>query len=188
MSNGNIITPLMPNENIEVNRETPGDIYTPSDSPDNQKEEAQKLDTKICCKKWNCYEIIFLIIYFIIFSLIITSIINQIAYDIFPYITLIYGTFSFISFAGFCDMKSKQEYDSSILLGFFFLYEGIMWSIDFYFYFSLEYYKSIKIKNEFIANSFIYLKVAEFFFWVLNIFLFMCSTHSRTGKFCLFKL
>ena len=32
MNNGTIITPLTPEENIEVNNETPNDIYTHSDT------------------------------------------------------------------------------------------------------------------------------------------------------------
>ena len=54
MSKGNIITPLTPGENIEINEETPNDIYPPSDS-----KEAHKLDNQNCCKKCECLEIIF---------------------------------------------------------------------------------------------------------------------------------
>ena len=36
MSNGTIITPLIPDGNIEGNGQTPNDTYTPSDLPENQ--------------------------------------------------------------------------------------------------------------------------------------------------------
>ena len=104
MSKGNIITPLVPDENIELNKETPEnskipkDIYTPSNSPENQEKEASKLFIKSCCKKWNILEIIFLFFLIIIIFLIITSIIIQFQYDIIPIVALIYGCLFFFCF------------------------------------------------------------------------------------------
>ena len=46
MSNGTIIIPLIPDENIEVNKEILNDIYVSNDSPDNQKKEVNKLNIK----------------------------------------------------------------------------------------------------------------------------------------------
>ena len=102
MSNGNIITPLNPDENIEVNKETPEtpkapkDIYTPSNSLDNQNKESPKLYIKSCCQEWNCLEITFLCFLFIIIFLIITSIIIQFVFGIIPIITILYGCCPFL--------------------------------------------------------------------------------------------
>ncbi len=104
MSKGNIITPLIPDENIEVNKEipetpkAPKDIYISSNSPENQKKEASKLFIKSCCKKWNCLEIIFLVFLIIIIFSRITSIIIQFQYDINPFICFNIWLLSFFCF------------------------------------------------------------------------------------------
>ena len=85
MSNGTIITPLTPDENIEAYKETPKDIYSPSDFPDNQTKERHKSDINNCCKKW-----IFL--------------------DFIPITTLIYGFSPLLLFYCFYEMIQKQKY------------------------------------------------------------------------------
>jgi len=78
MSNGTIITPLTPDENIYENNETPNENYSPSDSLEKKTKEPAKLDIKNFCKKMNCLEITFLIFYIIILASIIISIIIKI--------------------------------------------------------------------------------------------------------------
>ena len=136
MSNGTIITPLIPDENIEINQGTPNGIYTPSDSPDNQTKEAPKLVIKKFSKKWNCFEILFLFFYLIIILSILTSIIIQIAYHIIPFITLAYSLFSFPLFCIYCEMIQKQDYGgSAIILVNLIIDASFWWSLDFFFLF-----------------------------------------------------
>jgi len=68
MSNGTIITPLTPDENIEVYKETPNNISTPSNSQNNQAKETYESDINNFCKKW-----IFLNFIFLFFLLIINN-------------------------------------------------------------------------------------------------------------------
>ena len=133
MSNGIIINPLIPDENIEINQGTPNDIYTPSDSPDNQTKEAPKLVIKQFCKKWNCFEILFLFFYLIIILSILTSIIIQIEYHIIPFITIVYCLFSFPLFCIFCEMIQKQDYGMSfIILINLIIDASFWWGFDFF--------------------------------------------------------
>ena len=88
MSNGTIITPLIPDGNIEGNCQTPNDTYTPSDSPEKQMKEDPKPNNKNCCKKINCLEIIFLILCLINISSKLTSIIIKFMYIIPVFIIL----------------------------------------------------------------------------------------------------
>ena len=181
MSNGTIITPLIPDENIEINQGTPNDIYTPSDSPDNQTKEAPKLVIKKFSKKWNCFEILFLFFFLIIILSTLTSIIIQIAYHIIPVITIIYSFFSFLPFLVYCEMIQKQDYSASAtILVLLIIDASIFWSFDFFSI--LENDKHIREKNEFIANSLKYLKFGEISIWILLIFLLMYLTYKRTGK------
>ena len=192
MSNGNIITPLIPDENIEVNKETPEtpkapkDIYTPSNSPDNQKKESPKFYINSCCQKWNFLEITFLCFLFIIIFLIITSIIIQFVFKIIPMITIIYGSCPFFVLCFFWLMIQTQKYNNNGMI-LFILFLGILWCVvDFILsFFAIKSYKKIKEKNEFISNSLKFLKFGEISIWVLLICLFMSITYKRTGKICI---
>ena len=175
MSNGSIITPLIPDENIEVNKETteapetskaPNYIYTLDNSPDNQKKEAPKLYDESCCKKWNCLKIIFISLFVIIIFSIITSIIIQYEYvKIFPLATFMYGVFSFCAFPIFYVDKYEKYAKIIILFG-----SVLFWGLDIlvYFYGNNNYYE-IKEKNEFIANCLKYSKFGEISIWALII-------------------
>ena len=132
MSNGNIITPLTPNENIEVSKETPNGIYTPSDYPNNETKEAPKFGIKSFFEKINCLEIIILVFLIIIILSIITTIIIQIIYHIIPFFSLIYFFCTLISCIYFCYTIQAQDYDhSGLILSYLFL--GIFWGgVDFF--------------------------------------------------------
>ena len=183
MSNGNIITPLTPDENIEINKETPNDIYTPSDSPNSQTKEEYKIDIKNCCKKCNCFEIVFLLFFLIIISSVITLIVIKFSYRLIPAITIIYGFFSFIAFCIFCVMKLYQQFGkfTNFLV---FLIADTFWC-GFDFIFSYLDFKEIKEKNEFKAYFIIYLKFGEISIWVLMICFHMCLTYKKIGKICI---
>ena len=58
MSNGSVITPFIPDENDELNKETTNDIDTPCDSKNNKTNETNTTIFKSCCKKLKCLEII----------------------------------------------------------------------------------------------------------------------------------
>ena len=110
MSNGTIITPLTPDENICENNETPNEIYSPSDSLENKTKESAKLDIKNFCKKINCLEIIFLIFYIIFLaSIIISIIIKIITRCFFLLCTILYFFASLVPFGYFLDMIIKQR-------------------------------------------------------------------------------
>ena len=94
MNNGTIITPLTPEENIEESNETPNDIYTPSDIPDNQI-KIKKFNIKNFFKKLNCFEIVVLLFLFIIISSILTTIIIYFVYHIVQIFPIIYVLLSF---------------------------------------------------------------------------------------------
>ena len=132
MSNGNIITPLTPNENFEVSKETPNGIYTPSDTPNNQTKEAPKFGIKSFFEKMNCLEIIILVSLILIILSIITAIIIQIIYHIIPLVSLIYFFCPLISCIFFCYTIKVQNYDKSgLILSYLFL--GIFWGgVDFF--------------------------------------------------------
>ena len=122
MSNGNIITPLTPDENIEINKETPDGIYTPGDSPNNQIKKAPKHGIKSFFEKMNCLEIIILVSLILIILSIITAIIIQIIYHIIP----------LVSFICFCQTILTQNFDDNgLILSYLFL--GIFWGgVDFF--------------------------------------------------------
>ena len=176
MSNGSIITPLIPDENIEVSKEppeaskSPNYIYTLGNSPDNQKKEAPKLYDESCCKKGNCLQIIFIFFLLIIIFSIITSIIIQCVYvKIFPIVTFFYGISTFIVLAIFYIEEDKCKKIANLFVSVLF------WDLDtFVFYGSKDYYK-IKEKNEFIANCLKYSKFGEISIWVLIIYLEACA-------------
>ena len=181
MSNENIITPLTPDENIEINKETPDGIYTPGDSPNNQIKEAPKHGIKSFFEKMNCLEITILVLLIIIILSIITTIIIRIIYHIIPLPSLIYFFCPLVSFICFCQTILTQNFDDNgLILSYLFL--GIFWlGVDFFYY--LDNYKYIT--NEFIANSGKYLKFGEIPILVLIICLFMFNTYKRTGKICI---
>ena len=183
MSNGIIISPLIPDENIEVNRGSINDNNSSNDSVNNQKKEVYKFDIKNFCKKLKCLEIIFLFFLFIIILLIITRIIIQLVYHIFPIITLVYGLLSLVSFWSSFEILLQQKYDDNgiILLGLF--ANVLAWCSDF-FSFEFKNYNIIKSRNEFIVNFFKYLEFAEISIWVLIICLFMYLAYKKSGKIC----
>ncbi len=183
MSNGTIIIPLIPDESIEVNKETLDNIYVSKDSPDNRKKKVNKLNIKKFCKKLKFFDIIFLFFLFIIILLIITGIIIHLVYHICPIIPLIYGILSFISLWSSCEMLQQQKYDDNgiILLGLF--ADVFAWCSDF-FSFEFKNYKLIKKRNEFIANFVKNLKFGEISIWALSICLFIYLTYKKTGKIC----
>ena len=183
MSNGTIIIPLIPDENIEVNKEILNDIYVSNDSPDNQKKEVNKLNIKNFCKKLKIIEIIFLFFLFMTILSIITGIIIHLVYHICPIISLIYGFLSFISFWSSCEMLQQKKYDDNgiILLGLF--ADVFAWCSDFFSY-GFKNYNLIKKRNEFIANFVKDLKFGEISIWVLSICLFIYVAYKRTGKIC----
>ena len=185
MSNGTIIAPLTPDENIEAYKETPNGIYTPSDSQENQAKETYKSDIKNCCKKWIFLDFIFLFFLLIINLLIITSIVIQFVYKIFPIATLIYGFSPLFLFFVFYKMIQKQKYGNSAIILISLFTEFIVWGFDnFISFFCLENDKHIKKNNEYIGNFFKYSKFGEIPIWTLLICLFMCLTYKRTGKIC----
>ena len=185
MNNGTIITPLTPDENIEVYKETSNSIYIPSDSQENQTKEIYKSDINYCCKKWIFLEFIFLFFTLIINLLIITSIVIQFVYKRFPISTLIYGFSSLIHFLVFYEMIQKQKYGNSAIILISLSTEYILWGLDYFISFMcLENHKHIKKNNEYIGNFFKYSKFAEIPIWALLICLFMCLTYKKTGKIC----
>ena len=162
MSNGTIITPLTPDENIEAYKETPNGIYTPSNSQENQVKEIYKSDINNCCKKWIFLDFIFLFFLFIINLLIITSIVIQFVYKIFPISTLLYGFSPLLLFLLFYEMIQKQKYGNSAIILMSLLCECILWGFDYFIsFFCIESDKHIKKNNEFIGNFFKYSKFAE---------------------------
>ena len=182
MSNGTIITPLTPDENICGNNETPNEIYSPSDSLENKTKESAKLDIKNFCKKINCLEIIFLIFYIIFFASIIISIIIKIRY-IFPLFTIVYFFVSLFPFYFFLEMIIKQKYGNSALILSFLIVIPFCLAVDLFIYFTVG-YEDIKANNEFKANFVKYLRFGEISLWAFLICLLMCLTYKRTGKIC----
>jgi len=183
MSNGTIITPLTPDENIEAYKETPKDIYSPSDFPDNQTKERHKSDINNCCKKWIFLDFIFLFFLFIINLLIITSIVIQFVYKAIPITTLIYGFSPLLLFYCFYEMIQKQKYSYNAPILINLLGEFLVWGFDYFFsFFCFGNDERIKKKNEHMGNFFKYSKFAEIPIWALLNCLFMCLTYKRTGK------
>ena len=182
MNNGNIITPLTPDENNELNCQTPSETYTPSDSPDNQKKEIHKFTRKKCCKKYNWYDIIFLFFLIIINLSTITTLIIEFIYYGLSLTALAYCMYSFIPTNFFCEMMCKQKFSScEMIITLVFIIAW--WGCDFFFsFFFFDHYRHIKLYYEFIAKVLLYLKFGEITSWILNIFLIMGSSYERTGK------